>query len=50
MVSITSLWKAPEVNPVTKKARSVPVFNPYNKYGRVFTFSWLGFLIAFWSW
>ena len=44
------LWKAPEVNPVNRKARSIPGLNPINVYGRVFFFSWFGFLIAFWSW
>jgi len=44
------LWKAPKVNPINRKARSVPIFNVYDKYGRVFFFSWWGFLIAFWSW
>ncbi|KAF1829186.1 nitrate transporter-like protein [Decorospora gaudefroyi] len=44
------LWSAPEVNPYNKKARSIPVFNPVDKYGRVFFFSWMGFFIAFWSW
>ncbi|KAI9748349.1 MAG: hypothetical protein M1835_001815 [Candelina submexicana] len=46
----TILWRAPEVNPINHKARSIPGFNPLNVYGRVFTFSWLGFMIAFWSW
>ena len=45
-----SLWKAPEVNPVNGKARSLPFFNLVNVYGRVFFFSWFGFMIAFWSW
>ncbi|KAM0332327.1 hypothetical protein ACHAQA_002604 [Verticillium albo-atrum] len=49
-MAISTLWKAPEVNPITLKARSVPVLNPFNKYGRVFFFSWLGFMIAFWAW
>ncbi|KAG7147589.1 Nitrate transporter like protein [Verticillium longisporum] len=49
-MKISTLWKAPEVNPITLKARSVPVLNPFNKYGRVFLFSWLGFMIAFWAW
>jgi len=40
----------PPLNPVSKKARSIPIINPLDKYGRVFTFSWLGFMIAFWSW
>ncbi|CRK28303.1 hypothetical protein BN1723_014115 [Verticillium longisporum] len=49
-MKISTLWRAPEVNPITLKARSVPVLNPFNKYGRVFLFSWLGFMIAFWAW
>lgn len=44
------LWAAPEVNPVNLKARSIPVLNPLNKYGRTFFFSWLGFMVAFLSW
>ena len=44
------LWSAPEINPYNGKARSIPVLNPYNKHGRVFFFSYLGFFIAFWSW
>ncbi|KAI9890615.1 MAG: hypothetical protein M1814_003813 [Vezdaea aestivalis] len=44
------LWKAPEINPINRKARSVPVLNVVNVYGRVFFFAWFGFLIAFWSW
>jgi NNP family nitrate/nitrite transporter-like MFS transporter len=47
---IKQLWTAPEINPYNKKAKSIPVFNPINKYGRVFFFSYLGFFIAFWSW
>lgn len=47
---ITTLWKAPEVNPVNHKARSLPILNVFNVYGRVFNFSWLGFFIAFLSW
>lgn len=50
MVQISLLWAAPEVNPVNKKARSIPFFNPINLYGRVFFFAWFGFMIAFWSW
>lgn len=50
MVNIALLWQAPEVNPVNKKARSIPGLNPFNLYGRVFFFSWFGFMIAFWSW
>ncbi|KAL5332534.1 major facilitator superfamily domain-containing protein [Aspergillus crustosus] len=41
---------APMVNPQTQKARSIPLLNPFNLYGRVFFFSWLGFLVAFLSW
>ncbi|KAH8587410.1 major facilitator superfamily domain-containing protein [Bisporella sp. PMI_857] len=44
------LWQAPEVNPLNNKARSIPVLNPYNKYGRAFFYSWSGFLVAFLSW
>ncbi|KAL5320721.1 hypothetical protein ACEPPN_011531 [Leptodophora sp. 'Broadleaf-Isolate-01'] len=47
---IATLWQAPEINPVNGKARSVPVLNPFNKYGRVFFFAWFGFMIAFLSW
>lgn len=50
MVNIASLWQAPEVNPVNSKARSVPIFNVFNVYGRVFNFAWFGFMIAFLSW
>lgn len=44
------LYSAPEVNPVNRKARSIPFFNIVNVYGRVFFFSWFGFMIAFWAW
>lgn len=44
------IFKAPEVNPITHKARSIPVLNPTDRYGRVFFFSWLGFMVAFLSW
>lgn len=47
---ISHLWTAPEVNPINRKARSIPVLNPYDKYGRTFFFSWSGFLVAFLSW
>jgi NNP family nitrate/nitrite transporter-like MFS transporter len=47
---VTALWKAPRVNPITQKARSIPVLNPINLYGRVFFFSWMGFMLAFWAW
>ncbi|KAF2208212.1 hypothetical protein CERZMDRAFT_49783 [Cercospora zeae-maydis SCOH1-5] len=50
MIAISTLWSAPTINPINHKARSIPVFNPINKYGRVFFFSWFGFFIAFWSW
>jgi hypothetical protein len=49
-LKLKHLWQAPKINPANHKARSVPVFNVVNKYGRVFFFSWWGFLIAFWSW
>ncbi|KAL2000885.1 hypothetical protein VTN02DRAFT_2526 [Thermoascus thermophilus] len=44
------LFAAPEVNPVNRKALSVPILNPFDKYGRVYFFSWLGFMVAFMSW
>jgi MFS transporter, NNP family, nitrate/nitrite transporter len=50
MAGIATLWQAPEVNPISRKARSIPGFNPINVYGRVFFFAWFGFMIAFWSW
>lgn len=48
--TFSDLYKAPAINPVNRKARAVPVFNPINQYGRVFFFSWFGFMIAFWAW
>ncbi|OCL10752.1 nitrate transporter [Glonium stellatum] len=48
--NISLLWKAPGLNPYNKKARSIPILNPFDKHGRVFFFSWVGFFIAFWSW
>ncbi|KAH8786813.1 major facilitator superfamily domain-containing protein [Hyaloscypha sp. PMI_1271] len=48
--AVSQLWAAPEINPINKKARSIPVLNPVDKYGRTFFFSWLGFMIAFLSW
>jgi hypothetical protein len=51
MVTISLLWRAPEVNPINQKARSIPFLNPISTtYGRTFFFSWFGFMIAFWSW
>ena len=50
MFPVKVLWKAPEINPINRKARSIPVFNPINVYGRVFNFAWFGFFVAFWSW
>lgn len=47
---VAHLWKAPELNPINKKARSVPFFNPIDLHGRVFLFSWLGFMLSFWAW
>jgi NNP family nitrate/nitrite transporter-like MFS transporter len=44
------LFRAPVVNPINKKAKSIPALNPFNVYGRVFTFSWVGFFVAFLSW
>ncbi|KAF2641240.1 MFS general substrate transporter [Massarina eburnea CBS 473.64] len=51
MFKISLLWSHPEINPINKKARSIPFLNPFtDNYGRVFFFSWFGFMIAFWSW
>ncbi|KAK4693881.1 MFS transporter, NNP family, nitrate/nitrite transporter, partial [Lecanoromycetidae sp. Uapishka_2] len=47
---VASLWQAPTINPVNNKAQSIPIFNPFNIYGRVFLLSWWSFFIAFWSW
>lgn len=47
---LAHLYRPPAVNPVTFKARSIPFFNPVDVYGRVFFFSWFGFMIAFWAW
>lgn len=47
---VASLWQAPTVNPINNKAQSIPIFNPFNIYGRVFLLSWWSFFIAFWSW
>ncbi|KAI0447448.1 nitrate transporter [Xylaria telfairii] len=50
MMKASYLWISPEINPVNRKARSIPIFNLYNIYGRVFFFSWFGFMVAFWAW
>ncbi|KAJ4295982.1 hypothetical protein N0V88_004684 [Collariella sp. IMI 366227] len=47
---LSHLYAPPDVNPLTLKARSIPFFNPVDIYGRVFFFSWFGFMIAFWGW
>ncbi|KUJ10774.1 nitrate transporter [Mollisia scopiformis] len=49
-LSVAQLWSAPEINPLNGKARSIPILNPINKYGRTFFFSWIGFMVAFLSW
>lgn len=49
-MKLSYLWEAPEVNPINRKARSVPFLNVFNVYGRVFFFSWWGFMVAFWGW
>lgn len=36
----SDLWKVPEINPINRKARSIPILNTINLYGRVFFFSW----------
>ena len=47
---VSLLFTSPDTNPSNHKALSIPVLNPFDKYGRVFTFSWLGFMVAFLSW
>ncbi|KAJ2977244.1 hypothetical protein NQ176_g4481 [Zarea fungicola] len=47
---VASLWRAPELNPVSGKARTIPALNPLDRHGRAFFFSWLGFMVAFLSW
>ncbi|KAI1422855.1 nitrite transporter [Xylaria sp. FL1777] len=47
---VSYLWAVPEINPVNRKARSIPILNLWNVYGRVFFFSWFGFMVAFWAW
>lgn len=49
-LKLNVLWRAPDINPVNRKARSVPMLNPLDPYGRVFFFSWFGFMVAFWAW
>ncbi|KAL2269225.1 hypothetical protein VTJ83DRAFT_4071 [Remersonia thermophila] len=49
-VRLADLWRTPELNPINKKARSIPVLNPLDRHGRVFFFSWMGFMLAFWAW
>ncbi|KAH6660142.1 nitrate transporter [Truncatella angustata] len=49
-MKVSYLWARPEINPINRKARSVPFFNPIDVYGRVFFFSWFGFMTAFWAW
>ena len=50
MFDVTLLWRAPTVNPINRKAQSIPILNLVNVYGRVFNFAWFGFFVAFWSW
>ncbi|KAI0008889.1 nitrate transporter [Xylariaceae sp. FL0662B] len=49
-MKLSYLWAAPNINPINRKARSLPVLNVFNVYGRVFFFSWFGFMVAFWAW
>ncbi|ORY62194.1 nitrate transporter [Pseudomassariella vexata] len=50
MLKFSHLYHSPEINPISRKARSIPFLNPVNVYGRVFFFSWFGFMVAFWAW
>lgn len=47
---VSALWLPAKVNPENGKATTIPVLNPYDVYGRCFTLSWLGFMVAFLSW
>ncbi|KAG5949903.1 hypothetical protein E4U53_005663 [Claviceps sorghi] len=47
---VSLLWRAPQVDPINRKAKSIPVFNVVDPYGRVFFFSWTGFMLGFWAW
>jgi MFS transporter, NNP family, nitrate/nitrite transporter len=47
---IRSLYVSPEINPINRKAKSIPVLNPFDRYGRTFFFAWFGFMVAFMSW
>lgn len=49
-IKFSDLYRAPEINPINRKARAIPALNILNMYGRVFFFSWFGFMIAFWAW
>ncbi|KAI0154814.1 nitrate transporter [Xylariaceae sp. FL1272] len=49
-MKVSYLWANPEINPVNRKARSIPILNLRDVYGRVFFFSWFGFMVAFWAW
>jgi len=46
----SQLWTAPVVNPINRKAQSIPILNPFDRYGRTFFFTWIGFMVAFLSW
>lgn len=51
MASLVKSWfSPPEVNPINNKARTIPYFNPIDKYGRTLWFNIFGFMIAFLSW
>ncbi|KAK4055169.1 hypothetical protein OIV83_000449 [Microbotryomycetes sp. JL201] len=40
----------PQLDPVTQKAYTLPILNPFDRHGRVFFFAWFSFLISFLSW
>ncbi|SCV73119.1 BQ2448_7044 [Microbotryum intermedium] len=44
-------FSSPPLNPLTNKARALPLFNPVSSpSGRVFFFSWLSFMLSFAAW
>lgn len=50
MFDFKLLYKAPQINPATGKALSIPVLNPLNPFGICFHLAWLGFFVSFLSW
>ncbi|KAI5481764.1 hypothetical protein MNV49_000041 [Pseudohyphozyma bogoriensis] len=43
-------FKSPSIDPASGKALQLPLFNPFDRHGRVFFFAWLSFLTSFLAW